>query len=42
MELYWILIGILCICQYFITMILMEHRNTVEKQYFILNQTYSA
>jgi len=41
MELFWILIGILCLCQYFITIILMEHRYEIEKQHFILNQTYS-
>jgi hypothetical protein len=43
MEMQWILLGILCVCQYIIALILMENRNaTIEKQRFVLNQTYST
>ena len=43
MEMQWILLGVLCLCQYIIGLILMEHRNAIiEKQRFVLNQTYST
>jgi hypothetical protein len=35
----WVLVFILCVCQYIIAVILFEHQN---KTRFLLNQTYST